>query len=326
MSKVLSKVCVLSLLQLSLKVYEKAFSKQDIESRVGLTDLHVAQVLRTFQEMLKQRYLDGKKGLSDIQLGGHGTEFTHKSAVFEVEEQWIASAVAMVRPFYEMLHVAIFMLRFQLILTFFFLLFARQSHFNEAVYNKVLRECGVPTLYPPAASDAGPSEMSSTTIAAVDPNTRNAEQHAKTYKTWLQKMLLFKYGGVRISSTASTVINKNTPISVTATETIKCNTLPYLMFLSSLVALGVLKSVRADVTPTTVLKSKCNATTASSSGSTSSHLGDQPDWDVVTKEIVKRFVYERYDLSNLDIAFKHFECWDAVSTPYRRIGCVARGN
>ena len=168
--------------------------------------------------------------------------------------------------------------------------------------------------------------MSSTTIAAVDPNTRNAEQHAKTYKTWLQKMLLFKYGGVRISSTASTVINKNTPISVTATETIKCNTLPYLMFLSSLVALGVLKSVRADVTPTTVLKSKCNATTASSSGSTSSHLGDQPDWDVVTKEIVKRFVYERYDLSNLDIAFKHFECWDAVSTPYRRIGCVARGN
>ena len=121
MSKVLSKVCVLSLLQLSLKVYEKAFSKQDIESRVGLTDLHVAQVLRTFQEMLKQRYLDGKKGLSDIQLGGHGTEFTHKSAVFEVEEQWIASAVAMVRPFYEMLHVAIFMLRFQLILTFFFL-------------------------------------------------------------------------------------------------------------------------------------------------------------------------------------------------------------
>ena len=119
MSKVLSKVCVLSLLQLSLKVYEKAFSKQDIESRVGLTDLHVAQVLRTFQEMLKQRYLDGKKGLSDIQLGGHGTEFTHESAVFEVEEQCLASAVAMVRPFYEMLHVAIFMLRFQLILTFF---------------------------------------------------------------------------------------------------------------------------------------------------------------------------------------------------------------
>ena len=125
MSKLLSKVCVESVLQLALLVYEKAFSKQDIDRRVGLTDEHVAQVLYTFQEMLKQRHLDGREGLSDIQLGGHGTEFTHKSAVFEVEEQWIASAVAMVRPFYEMLHVAIFMLRFQLILTFFFLLFAR---------------------------------------------------------------------------------------------------------------------------------------------------------------------------------------------------------
>ena len=142
--------------------------------------------------------------------------------------------------------------------------------------------------------------MSSTTIAAVDPNTRNGEQHAKTYKIWLQKMLLFKFGGVRISSSASTVIHKHTPISVTATETIKCNTLPYLMFLSSLVALGALKSVRADATPTTVLKSQCNAAAASSSGSKSSHLSDQPDRDVVTKEIVKRFVYERYDLSELD--------------------------
>ena len=67
------------MLQVSLEVYDKAFSKHDIESRVGLTDLHVAQVLCRFQEMLKQRYSDGKQGLSDIQLGGHGTEFTHKS-------------------------------------------------------------------------------------------------------------------------------------------------------------------------------------------------------------------------------------------------------
>ena len=87
-----NKVCVESLLQLSLQVYDKAFSKGDIESRVGLTDLHVAKVLDTFQKMLKQRYLAGKQGLSDIQLGGHGTEFTHESAVFEVEEQCLASS------------------------------------------------------------------------------------------------------------------------------------------------------------------------------------------------------------------------------------------
>ena len=74
MSKLLSKVCVESVLQLALLVYEKAFSKQDIECRVGLTDTHVAQVLYTFQEMLKQRHSDGRQGLSDIQLGGHGTE------------------------------------------------------------------------------------------------------------------------------------------------------------------------------------------------------------------------------------------------------------
>lgn len=84
MPKFLSKVCVQGALNLSLEVYEQVFTKVDIESRVGLTDDHVAKVLETYQVLLKHRFkVEGKIGDSDVQLGGHGTAPAHHFVVFE---------------------------------------------------------------------------------------------------------------------------------------------------------------------------------------------------------------------------------------------------